>query len=125
MKKSYLKLLVGQKIIEVTGSLSEVVSLKSNNNNTITESIMSVYVQIIFEEYQLSVFNRAEIINHPELKVQSLIGLKVVRAIETKTFAELFFENSISYRVDLRDEGNNDPEAMALYGPNNLIVVWN
>jgi hypothetical protein len=125
IKQSYLKYLIGQIIQRVDTDISTVIPL--NQKKEEYEQIMSVYTQIYFDEYILDVYNKAEILGGTEnMRIEELIGLKVIDTNETKEKAELIFGRGFIFKIDLRDEAySNDPEAMCLHGPNNLCVVWN
>jgi hypothetical protein len=102
-----------------------VVGLKQKKEDESLQQ-MSVYTQIYFGEYRLDVYNKSEIAGSINSNIKDLLGSKVVETNETNEKAELFFDNGYVFIIDLREEAySNDPDAMCLEGPNNLIVVWN
>ncbi len=58
---SYLKRLIGQTIKNITTDMSTIVPIKNDKAESM-EQVMSVYIQIYFDEYRLHVFNTAETI---------------------------------------------------------------
>ncbi len=123
--KSYLKFLIDKVVSDITIDVNIVIGLKQTKEDESLEQ-RSVYTQIYFGEYRLDVYNKSEIAGSTNNNIKDLLGLKVVETNETNEKAELFFDNGYAFIVDLRDEAfSNDPDAMCLEGPNNLIVVWN
>lgn len=55
----------------------------------------------------------------------ALVGHRLVAIDTSPETAELKFSDEARLTVDLRDDAFAGPEAMQLYGPNNVIVVWN
>lgn len=123
-KKSYLTHLIGQTIQNVEAGINSVISLKKKNEEK-SDEVTSVYTQILFNEYRLDIYNKAEIIGPNKNKINELVGRKVIDAHETNENAELIFDNNYRLIIDLREDAfGSDPEAMCLLGPNDLIVVW-
>ncbi len=86
---------------------------------------MTAYTHISFKNYRLSIFNNHEVISISNHSLINLIGARVVSVKESLEEIIISFENNDAIRIDLDDSAFNDPESLVLYGPNNLIVVWN
>ena len=118
----YLNKIVGLIINDVYTETETIISLKEKKEEETNETI-SVYIQLHFNKYTLNIYNKFEII--PNRKTSDLKGLKVISIEETKEEVNLLLDNGTCIKINLRDEAYMGPEAMCLYGPDNLCVVWN
>lgn len=76
-----------------------------------------------FEDAQLAIDN--PIVCHGKESLHDFIGAQVVGLHEeTDVVFELHFEDDTKVSVSLLEEDYEGPEAMGLYGPNDLIVIW-
>lgn len=70
--------------------------------------------------YSLVISNKFGIHN-----LQSIDKEFITNVFESKLHIRLYFSNDEVLEIDMSDYGFIGPEAVCLYGPNNLIVVWN
>jgi len=121
---SKLNPLIDQKIQEVNTSFSSVYALDAEIANDLSSS-MIVHTQIIFQMYQLNIFNDHEMVSSYGNYLENDIGQIVISVEESENEALILFENGDLIKIHLCDESFHEPEAMCLYGPDNLIVIWN
>jgi hypothetical protein len=121
---THLELLIGEKIINIDTGFSSVYPL-NNDTKDFSSSSMLVSTEIYFEHYTLSIFNNHELISADNHPILDIIGKKVASVQESDSEVQLRLTNNDIIKVNLSDEAYNDPEAMCLQGPDNLIVVWN
>jgi|SRR5450432_1528905 hypothetical protein len=121
---SKLDLLIGQKINKVNTGFSSVYALDAEIANDLSSS-MIVHTQIFFQIYQLNIFNDHELVSSYGNSMENDIGQSVISIEESEKEALILLENGDFIKIHLSDEAFNEPEAMCLYGPDNLIVIWN
>ncbi|HSZ33982.1 MAG TPA: hypothetical protein VK772_11760 [Puia sp.] len=122
--KSALEYLIGERIVDLSTGISSVYPLDNTTGDPVYTSMM-VYTRIDFKNYNLSIFNNHEIIGPNNNSPINMTGEKVISVEENENEAIILLEKNDVIKIDLRDSAYNDPEAMCLYGPNNLCVVWN
>lgn len=118
----YLQQLVGKTVANTELITGTVIARKASRDEPDNIQIELTW-QMYLEDYILNIYN-AMSIRPDEKEFDDLRGLKVIAVDENKERAELIFDNGTKLQVDLRDEAYTGPEAMCLYGPDNLCVVW-
>jgi hypothetical protein len=111
---NYLKRLIGKKVLSIVyqGDVQGVLSLTS-----CPEFIIK------FPDYSLSVFNCYEL--HNIKNINGIIGSAVINVKSDKNFELMSFSNTAQLLIKLDNQSYKGPEAIVLYGPENLMVVWN
>lgn len=113
---------------------SEIQDIKSEISTTHSidalgaDFLLEIPLELLFSEYVLKIYNPIKL-KGPKgnFQLAYLKGFLVGEIHELKnsvilelTKDNLFFE----FLIDLRDESYTGPEAMCLFGPKDLIVVW-
>jgi hypothetical protein len=62
---------------------------------------------------------------HCIIWVKELENTKVLKVDSRKVHEKIYFSNGAELVIKLDDNSYIGPEAIVLYGPENLIVVWN
>lgn len=119
----YLQYLVGEIVINTTLTTSTIIARKANNDEPDNIQLELTW-QLYINNYILNIYNPISI-KPDEKEFDDLKGLRIIAANENKERVELVFDNGCKLQVDLRDESYTGPEAMCLYGPDDLCVVWN
>lgn len=120
-RMTVLNNLIGKKISRISGSDSVSISLQ-NISNPKVESPLS----LIVEDYTLNIYNPFTIKGtDTNTSMRILEGHHIVSCREQSDMINIVLNDNIEITIDLRDESFKGPEALSLYGPNNLIVVWN
>jgi hypothetical protein len=57
--------------------------------------------------------------------LEDLQGLSIKKISENENEILLELENGINLNIDLTNQAYSGSEALSLYGPNNLVIVWN
>ena len=122
-QKSYLERLIGKIVTKTDINTSTAINL-GNSNDEPANVKFEISLQLFLEEYLLDIYNPITVIPSDK-ELPDFVGLKVVAISDTKEEGELIFDNGYKIVVNMRDEAYYGPEAMCLYGPENLIVVWN
>ena len=78
----------------------------------------------MFVDYTLNIYNSFIIKGVTDASLSTLEDLVVQACAETDTEIILCLDKSVELIVDMSDNGYNGPEALSLYGPDNLFVVW-
>jgi|TARA_B110000967_G_scaffold202729_1_gene242104 hypothetical protein len=99
------------------GSYIPLLKTKDNDWKYLTE------FQIITKNYTIFVYNPfiLELNSDPKC----LIGDKILKVVTNENTFKFEMESGEILTIDLRDESYIGPEALCIYGPNDLIVVWN
>ncbi|MBK6840598.1 MAG: hypothetical protein IPG90_21705 [Bacteroidetes bacterium] len=119
---SHLLKLIGKPILDVQTNISQSVAL---NDSAFQESKIELFLQLVFDGYHLNIYNKFELIGLTSLQYLLLKGKTINNIIESKENVVFYLNEGIRFILDLRDDAFIGPEAMCLYGPDNLIVVWN
>jgi hypothetical protein len=116
---SQLQQLIGKKLMGLTHEVSYTVPLNSPSKG---KEDFDLYLQILFDDYTLNIYNRHQLENANSLgEFENQILSKV-----DESDTEIVFHFGVrSLRVDMSDQGYTGTEALLLRGPNNLNVVWN
>ncbi len=123
---SYLKNLTGKKILGVNDGISHSIPIKTESSESSVEDLLETYIQLVLDEYTLTIYNSCEIIGSKiEDGLTKLEGLYILNINETEKAIEFKLDDGIILKVDLSDEAYYGPEAMHLLGPDDLSVVWN
>lgn len=116
---SYLNNIIGKTLNSSSISTSTVIPLNQNG-----KELLTIANSLMFEDFRLDINNPVTI--EPNNKsFEDLIGEYVIAIKEDSKEIELKFSNNAKLKINMRDEVYYDPEAMVLYGPNDLCVVWN
>jgi len=114
---SQLQQLIGKRLKGLVHDISRTIPIQSSQK--VNEDI-DLHLQMLFDEYTINIYNRHSFdeSNLEDFKNQVLSNVD-------ETDSEVIFHfGSKSIRVDMTDQGYTGPEALSLYGPNNLIAVW-
>jgi hypothetical protein len=122
-EQEYLKLLIRQLVINTNISINTTIPINEVNED---KTITTIATVIWFSEYSLVIDNPHKVTQdgNPE-KLDILIGLRVIDAVEGKESAKILFTDNVLLEIDMRDEAYTGPEAMSLNGPDNFCAVWN
>lgn len=116
-----LNKLIGKAITKVTYNHTAIASINEKR-----AMLIESQTTILFEDYTLVIYNPFVIHGtDTEISLSILEGLMLISCEERPTEIVLTLEANVKLVIDLRDESYKGPEALSLYGPNNLIVVWN
>jgi hypothetical protein len=116
-----LNKLVGKKIVNITYSNNITFSLEKK-----TDALIESPTTFLFEDYTLVIDNPFIIKGtDADTSLKILENLTLIDCNERTDRITLTLEGNIELIIDLRRESFKGPEALSLYGPNNLIVVWN
>jgi len=121
---SVLQKLKGREIQYIKSEISTTHSI-----NVLGEDfLLEIPLEVSFAEYALKIYNPVKI-KGPKgsLHLADLKGFLVSEIYEKKNSVILELTKDdffIEFFIDLRDESYTGPEAMCLYGPKDLIVVW-
>ncbi|MEZ4759719.1 MAG: hypothetical protein R2810_08015 [Flavobacteriales bacterium] len=123
---SKLNGLVGQIVLQVSDDITTYLPI--NSPTPFPEGGQAVIVRVInFGQYTLNIANPTRLSQAGVAldRYGAMIGRPVTGVEETEQFARIDFGPDLRLEIDLRDESFTGPEAMVLYGPDYLIVVWN
>lgn len=116
-----LNRIVGEKIIQVETTISTTMPLSYDEHDKI-----EIPVTLVFEEYILNIYNPFVITGINQFSTFKILENSIVEICnEASEYIVLEFTNKIKITIDLREKSFEGPEALSLYGPDNLIVVWN
>ncbi len=116
--KNQLKRIIGETVILATSDITQTYSLNKSK-----EALIEVPLQIITEHYNLYIYNKVDL--KGTTKLTDIINKRILGIESNKLREVIRFENDCSLIINLDDESFSGTEAMVLYGPKNLIVVWN
>lgn len=122
---SYLSKLVNKSILSVNSDISESFPLKDDRTVQNYSSSMGTFVQLNFDDYTLNIYNPGKLIGVKDQSFKQLEKKRIINIEENDIEVILYFEGEIKLKIDIRPESFTGDEAMCLYGPNDLIVVWN
>ena len=111
--------LIGHRIIRVATDIVTVIPIISDG-----EMRLEIPVTLVFADYTLNIYNSFVIYGVTVTSLSLLEDLTVQGCEEVSTDIILYFDKSVKLIIDMSDKGYNGPEALSLYGPDNLIVVW-
>jgi hypothetical protein len=116
------EILKGRKVVDVETEVSVTSALENAGKDNV---LIEIPLKISFDEYVLFIYNKWSFVSTSlkdigDLKGKKIVGIKILSQI-----LELMFNGSDCIKIDLTDDGYIGPEALVLYGPENLIIVWN
>jgi hypothetical protein len=117
----YFHPLVGKIILDVRQEISTTFPINDPDPDKI---LTEIPLCLSIDQFRLFIYNNWSLsgnITHIEM----LIGRSLQNIKMDGHLLLLEVEGSIGISVDVSDEGFNGPEAIVLYGPDNLWVVWN
>jgi hypothetical protein len=114
-----LKKLIGCRVIRVSTDVANVVPITGDGKMKI-----EIPVTLVFADYTLNIYNSFVIYGIIGTSLSLLEDLTVQGCEEINTEIILYLDNSVELIIDMSDKGYNGPEALSLYGPDSLIVVW-
>jgi hypothetical protein len=114
-----LSKLIGNKVIAVDTVITTTIPVNSGG-----EIKIEIPVALLFVDYTLNIYNSFVIQGVTGASLSVLENLTVQDFLEANEMIILYFDNSVDLIVDMSDEGYNGPEALSLYGPDSMIVVW-
>ncbi len=117
-----LEILKGREIQDVITEISLIIPI---NRSTDHEILIEIPLKIIIDEYTLFINNKWAFVSSTLKSIENLKGKRIVKIESFSQMLKLSINNLDYIKVDLSDNGYTGPEALALYGPNDLIVVWN
>lgn len=109
--------------MSATIELSESLEI-SNNIRYTAESKIELPLQLIVDDFSLNIYNPYTISGLVNYSITNLVGNRIDRVIENDESKAFLISGEIEIRIDMKENSYNGPEAISLYGPNNLIVVW-
>jgi len=116
-----LRKLIGKKVVKISYINTATTSI-DKKEGIMVESPIS----IVFEDYTLNIYNPFTIKGtDTDASLRIIENLTVIDCQEQPTEVTIELETNIELAIDLKDESFQGPEALSLYGPNNLIIVWN
>ena len=119
---SYLDKIKGQQIIDIQ-ELSETYYpiQSSKDDKSEPQTVPSIWMDL--GEYKITITNPVTLENCAG-DIYSFINQTISKVIDTDEQACLITTSGQKLIIDLRSEAYIGPEAMVLYGPNDLIVVY-
>ena len=124
---SYLQKLINKTVLSVDTGISQTypIKIEKTGDDNSPSSVVEMYLQLIFEDYRLHIYNPGILRGNNDQSFKNLEKLKIISIVESEIEISFIFQDGTELRIDLRPEAYSGPEAMCLYGPNNLVVVWN
>ena len=117
-----MRVIIGREILAINTEISTTILINSTAED---KTKIEIPLQIVFDEYNLFIYNKWNVISLTMKSLTDLKGEKVVDLKHHSKILHIWFNNQDSIEVDLSDDGYIGLEAMVLHGPDNLIVVWN
>jgi hypothetical protein len=115
-----LKKIEGKEISEISGGNSITFPIGQQ-----AKGIEEEYTQIRFDDFTLNIYNPIHYWGMESEDSHQLLGMKVRELKLTGTGIFFHLEGSkISIEIDLKEESYTGPEAIALYGPGNICIVF-
>lgn len=116
-----LEILKGKQILDIDTEIDIVAPINSPEQ----EIQIEIPLRLIFDQYSLLIYNQWSIISPSGNRINDLKRQAIVEILIESEILTFRIGDSNIIRVNLNDSGYTGPEAMVLYGPENLIVVWN
>jgi hypothetical protein len=116
---NYLNNIIGKVLTSANISTNTVIPLNQNG-----KELLTIANSLVFEEFRLDI-NNPITLEPNNVLLEELVGAHILAVNENSEEIKLEFSNQVKLRINMRDEAYYDPEAMVLYGPNDLCVVWN
>lgn len=120
---TYIEGLQGKTIRSVSNEISETFVINPQIKPSENESKVELFVRIGVGEYYLHVYNPYNLVGI--VSINDLIGRRIVKTEECEDSISFIFEENTRLTINLSDNAFIGPEALVLFGPDNLCVVWN
>ena len=117
-----LEIIKGRQILDVSTEVNLATAINSGGDHDV---LVEIPLKISFDEYTLFIYNKWAIVSSTLKFLEDLKGERIVKIKSFSQILELCINNLDYIKIDLSDNGYTGPESLALYGPNNLIMVWN
>jgi hypothetical protein len=115
---NFVQLLLHKQIQNIYIDTSEYIGIEGENHIVVPEIILHI------EDYALRISNLISL--GPALaSIDDLLGFHIVQIEDDAAQIKISTGEGKWFAIDLRNEAWVGPEALVLYGPNDLIVVWN
>jgi hypothetical protein len=117
----YFHPLVGKIILDVRQEISATIPINDPDPDKI---LMEIPLFLSVGQFELSIFNKWSLCGNCAY-IGMLIGRTVQNIKMDGHFVRFQLDGSSEICIDVSNSGFNGPEAMVLYGPGKLCVVWN